>query len=474
MAEAAVETADVLAIDAAIARQTGSGEYGLTESGFVPNPFARLLAEKLALARALLGDDLDLGSGSVLRKLLEVAALEDARTWAALASMYDDLFVGSATGAALSDLGEQLGLSRPQLCASGSVALTLQGPVPGAAALELPRGARLLSPGGRHAALAERVVLSAATPAREAGVAAFYPGPAGNLDPFQPEQKLDRLNPEDPKLVDLLALEAEASETGKPFTVKVDQTAPLSGGELQWSDARYRELLLRAPRSVWTAEAIQIATELVPGVRRAQVRDLWGGLDVDQSLFGDFDFFERVFAAERDIASPYYVTILVAPTAAAIWSGPGGLEDSVRAAIEDLRPIGIFPRIEQAQRVSVGVSCKLAVEGVPLPGGSQAAVNGSQPALALKRRLLDRVRRHVERLGFGEPVRAAEVAWALMNEPGVVDVRELTLLRYPPGLAEAEELEGAQPDSFACGANVELQANQVPVLVEDEERLWLL
>ena len=62
----------------------------------MPKSFARLLAEKLALARALLGDDLDLGSGSAIRKLLEVSALEDARTWAALATIYDNSFVGSA------------------------------------------------------------------------------------------------------------------------------------------------------------------------------------------------------------------------------------------------------------------------------------------------------------------------------------------------------------------------------------------
>src|SRR2546426_3603163 len=110
-----VDTADVLAVDQAIQQSTGAGTYGLTESGFAPKPFARLLAEKLALARTLLGEDIDLSSGSAIRKLLEVAALEDARTWTALAAMYDAQYVSTATGEALSRLGEEQGLPRPFL-----------------------------------------------------------------------------------------------------------------------------------------------------------------------------------------------------------------------------------------------------------------------------------------------------------------------------------------------------------------------
>src|SRR5262249_57226443 len=108
----------VLAIGEDIARTTGAQGYGLGDTGFVPKPFARLLAEKLALARAIFGTDLDLGSGSAIRKILEVSALEDARTWAARSSMYAQHFVVSATGDALSRLGDELGLRRPLLGAT--------------------------------------------------------------------------------------------------------------------------------------------------------------------------------------------------------------------------------------------------------------------------------------------------------------------------------------------------------------------
>ena len=461
-----IETADVLAIDAAVARSTGPGAFGITTAGFTPKSFARLLAEKLALARTLLGDDLDLGSGSVLRKLLEISALEDARTWAALAAAYDNSFVVSATGEALGRLGEELGLPRPYLEARGRVKLTLVGTLPsGSPSITIPRGARMISPGGHHAATDETVELSPESLDRDVSVVAFYPGPDHNLDPAVAAQKLDEWNPGDPTLTDLF----EAMESSPGLDVDIDHQLPLTGGERRWPDARYRDLLLRAPRSIWRVDALELAVSLVAGVRQVQVRDAWGGLDLHQSIFGNFNFVERVFGSERDLGSPYYLTVLVAPTRAAIWEGPDGLRASVEAALEDLRPISIFPHVQLAEEVGVGVAADLAVQGLPLPTGSRTTVNASVAATELKERLIQRVYRYVNSLKFGEPVRASEVIWALMSEPGIADVRRLRLLRYPPGFDAVDfgvsGTTGIQ--EFDCGANVDLQVNQVPVLVED-------
>jgi hypothetical protein len=474
-----IETADVLAVDAAVMRSTGGEGYGITAAGFVAKPFARLLAEKLALARELLGQDLDLGSGSVIRKLLEIGALEDERTWAALGSAYDNAFVGSATGDALSRLGDELGLPRPFLEARGAVKLKLTGTLPsGATSLTIPHGARMRTPGNHDAATEETVTLSPANPQRETAVAAFHPGPSGNLDPNVTDasgtpQKLDRFHEADRTLDALFA----ARKASPGLDVTIEHTAALAGGQEQWPDERYRRLLLRAPRSVWRMEALEIAASLVAGVRQVQARDAWGGLDIHQSIFGNFSFVERVFGSERDLGTPYYVTILVAPTRAAIWDGPQGLRAAVEAAVEDLRPISIFPHVQQAEQLGIGIAADLVVRGIPLPAGSRDAVNASAAGLALKTRLLDRVRRHVDRLGFGEPVRAAEVVWALMNEPGVTDVRRLRLLRYPPGFDAVEfgaTPVATGPQQFECGENVELQVNQVPVLVEDPAGLRIV
>jgi hypothetical protein len=473
------DAVDVLAIDDALARSTGTPGYGVTAEGFVPKPFARLLAEKLALARALFGDEIDLGSSSAVRKLLEIAALEDARSWAALAATYDGSFVVSATGDALSRLGEELGLPRPFLEAAGTVMLELTGDLPtGTTALEIPRGARMLTPGGHHAATTEAARFSGGDRRRQVGVAAFYPGPEHNLDPALKAddgrfpQRIDAFNRFDRKLEALTRLQ---DETGGSSDVKISHTQPLTGGQLQWPDARYRALLLRAPRSIWTADAIATAVSLVPGVRQVQVRDALGGLDVNESIFGNFNFMERVFASDRDLGNPYYLTVLVAPTRSAIQAGPDGLIASVESAIEDLRPISIFPRVELASEVSVGITASLAVSGLPLPMGSSTTVNASAVARTFKAQLLDRVRRYIEGLGFAEPVRAAEITWALMSEPGVLDVRDLTLRAYPPiRFDQVDFAQPAQAQVFRAGENVQLQANQVPILVDDPSGLVII
>jgi hypothetical protein len=475
-----IDTADVLAVDAAVARSSGSRPFGVTKEGFVPKSFGRLLAEKLALARALFGEDLDLTSGSSIRKLLEVSALEDARTWAALSAIYDNLFVSSATADALSRLGEELGLPRPHLEARGRIKLKLASALPaGFEPLTIPRGARLSSPGGHHVATDEHVTLSSASPEREVAVLSFYPGPEHNLDPsfIAPDgsfpQRLDRWNRIDPTLTELVAAENAAGA----ILVAIEHTERLTGGELLWPDARYRDLLLQAPRSLWSVEAIRIAVSLVPGVRQVQVRDAWGGLDIYQSIFGNFNFIERVFGSERDLGTPYTFTVLVAPTKAAIWEGPDGLLASVQSAVEDLRPIGIFPRIEKAGEVGVGIAADLVIRGLPLPSGSRDAVNQSEAARNLKARLLARVRRYIDNLEFGTPVRAAEVVWAIMNEPGVADMKELKLLRYPPDFEAVDFGQAPAPagvQEVDCGKNIDLQVNEIAVFVEDPSRLRII
>ena len=164
-----LDLTDILAVDDAVLRSTGSAGFGVTPSGYLPKPFTRLLAEKIALARQVIDADLDLSSGSVIRKLLEVASLEDARTWAALGAAYDDCFVTSAVGRALSDLGVELGIDRPYRCATGSVTLTLSGSLPaGFEQIPLPRGSRLTTLGGHRVALASSVLISAAVPSQSA------------------------------------------------------------------------------------------------------------------------------------------------------------------------------------------------------------------------------------------------------------------------------------------------------------------
>lgn len=480
-----LDLTDILAVDETVTRSTGSASFGVTPAGFLPKPFTRLLAEKIALARELIDADLDLSSGSIVRKLLEVSSLEDARTWAALGAFHDDCFVTSATGRSLTDLGAELGIDRPYECAAGTVTLTLGGALPaGWNEITLPRGSRLTTLGSHRVALAGTVTLSASVTTASAPVVSFDAGPVGNLDPTADDgaghhlQRIDRWEAADDKLLAMreadaaAGLPAGAAATGTGL-VRIAHTTALSGGERQWADERYRALLLRAPRGLWSSDAISVTVSLVPGVRQAVVRDGWGGLDLSQSVFGDFDFIERLFAAERDLASPYYVSVLVAPTEAAIWSGPGGIRESVESAIRDVRPVGIFPQVVEADQVYVAVQADIVTRGLTLPAGTPAAVNANPAAVALKARLAERLHAVVDQLALGEPVRHAAVLHALMSEPGVADVVHLRLVRFPRQLDRVGSTMAvhAGPQVLGRNENLNLSGDQIAVLIDRPDLL---
>ncbi|MDK1483122.1 baseplate J/gp47 family protein [Sinorhizobium sp. 6-117] len=472
------DSIDPSAVAEADLRNSAGGPYGLTEEGFIPKPYARLVAEGLARAQLYFGDDIDVRPGSVLRRLIEMSALEHARTHATLAAMYDSLFVSSASGDALSRLGEELGLPRPAMQASGTISITLVAPLP-AGGFVIPAGARMLSPGGHHAALAESARFADNRKTVTVAVQAFYPGAEHNLDPAVATEKLALWNPVDPALDGLRRLAADSGMTAEA-AAPIAHTAPLTGGDSFWTDGRYRELLLQAPRSIWSVEALRTAVSLVPGVAAVQVIDEFGGLDLDRSIFGNFNFVQGLFSAARDYGSPYAFRVMVKPSAAAIWDGADGLHATIAEAIEDLRPMGVFADIRKAEEIGVAVNAKLVVKGEPLPAGDRASVNASPAAMALKGRLLDRIRSYVGGLTFGEPVRAAHISWAMLNEPGIEDVLDLRLARVLPNTPkmqfspEVTDAAALTATMLPEGDNLTLARDQVAVLIDDPSGLEIL
>ena len=90
---------------------------------------------------------------------------------------------------------------------------------------------------------------------------------------------------------------------------------------------------------------------------------------------------------------------------------------------------------------------------------------------------MQRVRRISDQLNFGEAVRAAEVTRTLMNEPGIADVQDLALLRFPAGWESIDVTANnvpIAPQPLACGLNVQLQGNQIAVFVDDPSRLTIV
>ena len=473
------ELAEIPAIDWETLLATDSAPYGLTDAGFLPKPYGRLLAEGLALSRDLFGDEIDLERGTVIRKLIELSALENARTYTMMAGIVDNLTIPTAMGAALSRLGQEVGLPRPFLNAEGKVTLALAVPLTDEMpAVTVPQGARMLTPGGHHISTKSSVIFDGSSPTLTVDVEGFHPGPEHNLDPALPMQKIDRWNPLDIKLEPLRAIAAGlgAGKTAENV-VKIDHTSKLSGGEMRWQDDRYRQMLLRAPRSVWTVDAMQSAVADIPGVRQVKLVDLQGGLDIDMPIFGTFNFGNRVFGTERDLASPYYFTVLVAPSPAAIWDGPDGLAALVADTLEDLRPIGVFPDIREAAQVNVGIKAEIVVDGVPLPSGDRATINRSAAAVALKSRIIKRIQGYISGMGFGDTISPAKISWSIMNETGVADVRNLQLIRYPLPAYEADLSDrstAGQVEVLDCGVSLKTEPDQIAVYIDDANDLKII
>ncbi|MEK8105533.1 hypothetical protein NKG94_11030 [Micromonospora sp. M12] len=380
----------------------------------------------------------------MLRKVLELAALEDARLWAALGAVYDNSYVVSATADALTRLGEELGIPRPYLPARGTVKLKLKAALPtGHTQLTLPRVPGCPRPAGTTWRWTRR-----------------WCSPPPSANGCRPSPRSTRARPQprpEPAQPEGRQVEPGRHPAGRPGRRRAGRRHRAGGDHPHRRADRGRATGSRRPlpataagraRSIWTAEAIGLAVATVPGVRQVQVFDGRGGLDLNQSIFGNFTFIERVFSTERDLGNPYYVTVLVAPTAAAIWDGPDGLHAAVESVIEDLRPVGIFASVDRADEVGIGVEADLVIRGLPLPTGSKETVNASTAATELRARLHARLRRCVDELPFGEPVRAAEVIWTLMNEPGVADVRGLRLVRFPADSAVV--VTGSAPTGDGC------------------------
>lgn len=457
----------------AVVRSTDSGRpYGVTTDGFVPKPIGRLIEEKLAGARYLFGDNVDLTAGSSIRKLLELMAVEEARMWEHLGHYADNTSVATARGAALSALGAELGVIRPHHRARGLVTLELAGDLPvNVSEVALERGTRLVTEGGHDLFLDERVELAGTLRSASAVVVAFDPGPELNLDPAEPGQLINAFNPMDHRSAVVRTVHSSSDAE-----ISIVHSEPLVGGERVWSDEDYRDLLLAFPRNPWTPDTIRAAVSRVSGVRQAQVKDLYGGLDIHQSIFGNFSFIERLFSEERSLGSPYYLSILVAPGPGAIWSGPGQLKDRVQEAVDRIRPAGVFPNILQATEIGVTIHADLTVEGLPVPAGTPDTINADPEAIALKGRILTRLRRYVSGLSIGSKVRHAEIVWAIMEEPGVVDAKNVRLFRSPVQLSSVDLSNGpaGEVQDPRPGDDVTIGQSEVASLVEDLDPLRII
>jgi uncharacterized phage protein gp47/JayE len=384
-------------------------DFGVTQDGFVLKTFDAILADALNRAVAIFGAGVDLTSTSPLRKLIEAGALEDAEVWKRLEDFYYGAFVSTATGDSLDLLADDVGLARREEFATGEVTLTLGGAVQGRTYV-IPQGTVLLAPGpGQAFATASTVQLSATATTASVTVTAFTRGPGGDVG-------AGAITTIDPAYAAVYLADFGAA------TISVTNGAALTGGLATEDDDALRGRLLGISRTLWTAEAAQQAVLDVDGVVDVLLSDPLGGVDVSQSYFAEFDFGQRLFSAERRIGEPYQFDVVVAHDFAWPWQTTGavpGVFERVTAVLDTIRPAGVHPNVIEADHIDVGVRAAVMVE----PG---------YDATALLSAILARLASTVAGLQLGSDVLFSQIMGAIVAEPGVIDVQNLHLRRYPP------------------------------------------
>lgn len=422
-------------------------QYGVTKTGFNVKPFQVILEEKAERARAMFGVDADLRSTSALRKLLDVSSFEDHELWKAMEQLYYSNFMSTASGDALNLLGEDIGVSRQFINATGEIQFKLTNEAPGRI-YHLPEGTLVEtdppanpSKDPKRFRTLEAITLSSLKKEAWIKIEAVDRGPESNVA----ANAINKIN----------STYAQRYLNLRGATIAVKNTAPTAGGDQQENDVVYRDRLLGYPRTVWTLEAVRYVVKNIDGVRDCRLFDPLGGVDVSLSKFGVFSFGQRRFGTQRLYGTPYYFNILVAAYPGVLWESTqatAGLQKIIEQSIQAVRPISIFPNVRRANNVLIGLRVKVVVK---------SGHNGSAVIAAIK----DALNRRINTLGLGSSVLYSEVLCDCMGVSGVVDVQQLHLRRSPPlfgGISFSDKQSFQQTVIEAeVGENLTLQPDEI-------------
>jgi hypothetical protein len=424
-------------------------QFGVTADGFQLKGIDRIVADQQARARTMFGADVDLSSGSALRKVMDAVAWDAQELWRGLEAQYYSNFVSTATGPSLDLIGTDLGLTRRYLQAGGQVTMKLNGGIQGRTYV-LPEGTVIETQAAPIISFRTTAAITLTKDADTAVVAvqSMTRGPAANLPANQPLQ-LDS---------------AWATLRLNLGTATVTPSIPqaLGGGDLLESDSDYRARLLGVPRTIWTQDALLAQILDVDGVRDVAIFDPLGGVDVSQTYFNMFLFAQRAFSMPRQIGSPYYFDVVIAVEPGWPWTTGGGnvpgVYDTALDVVRQWRPVSIFPNIIDANQVDVGIRATLIVQG----GQAQDAVKGG---------ILAALHDSINQLRLGRGVLYSDVMLMARTTPGVLDVQNLHLRRCPPAFS-AINFSGArfgQSVELGPGENLMLAPDEVAVFTVDSK-----
>jgi len=424
-------------------------KYGITKTGFDIKAFQTILQEKAERARQIFGIAVDLRPTSALRKVLDISSHEDHELWKRMEQLYYSNFISTACGVSLDLLGEDIGVKRRFLNATGKVKFKLSGEERGRI-YHLPLGTLVeTDPPERRFRTLKRVSLSDQKKEEVVEIESTKRGVTGNV----PAGAINKVN----------QIYVHRYLNLGSAIVDVENEDPTTGGDKLEDDTLYRDVLLGYPRTLWTFESVRHVVKNVDGVRDCRVFDPMGGVDVSLSKFAYFNFSQRLFGTHRLLGTPYYFNILVAIHPGLLWESEGGEEgvkQKIEEAIREVRPISIFPNLLRANNVVIGLRAKILTKS----GHDKGAVVAS---------IKDKLDRRINALGLDSDVLYSDVLCDCKEVSGVVDVQGLHLRRCPP-LLERISFGSRQPfqnqvNEAAVGENIPLRSNEIAVFKVDSE-----
>jgi hypothetical protein len=392
-------------------------------------------------ARQAFDANVDLTATSALLKVLQVTAAEDAELWKRMEDLYYSNFLSTAVGDNLDRLGEDLGVARPSLFSTGQVQFTLSSAVAGRTYL-IPAGTVVVTASPVHAFSTDaQIILSSTLTSATVSATAFERGvniPANTITGVDPGYALASLD------------------------LGATNPAAFAGGENAINDDSYRALLLGFPRNLWTVQSIQQAAASADGVVDVFVSDPLGGVDISQSYFNLFDFGQRLFSTERKVGEPYFVTVVVAHQPERPWRTQGavtGIFETVSALVDDVRPVGIFANVVEADHIEVAVEATVFIRAGFDADAVVASIKGN-------------IATNVGALKLGGMVRYSQVMRAFVDEPAVLDVQNLHLRRCPPAFARISfggvPFQGGIVEA-AIGDNLQMGSLEIPLFKVDSD-----
>lgn len=131
-----------------------------------------------------------------------------------------------------------------------------------------------------------------------------------------------------------------------------------------------------------------------------------------------------------------------------------GIYETVSAALDLVRPPGVHPNLIEADHIDIGVRAKVVVQ----PG---------YDATALLASIRTRLAAAVAGLRLGGDVLFSQLMRAIVDEPGVIDVQQLHLRRYPPAFGRitfGEVFQQTGTVEAGVGQNLTMGPTELPIL----------